>query len=123
MAQFRESALAVQRPENQFTVDKPVPGEVVITDINNPPKRPYKHQEYPKVMYHHGPGPISGRVIQVADKNEEKAAEKKGFKVEPSPNHDYSRVQAGRAAENMAAPNDRELTAAQLEKLDEHDPE
>lgn len=23
-------------------------------DLNNPPKAPYTHQEYPRVMYHHG---------------------------------------------------------------------
>lgn len=121
MAQFRDSSLALQNPENQFTVDKNQSPEPFISDINNPPQRRYKHQEYPKAMYHHD----SGRTLVVKDEKEEAAAKKKGFKEEPSPDHDYSRTQFGRVApEKAVAPEgERELTPEQLAELEEGDVE
>lgn len=130
MAQFKESADRVNVspvPPNHFAVDdKQFANEPFITDINNPPQKRYKHQEYPKILYGHE-GAHAGRVITIQPgpnaEKEEAAAKKKGFKEEPSPNHDYSRIRSGRAAEQTAAPPDRELTAEQLAKLDEEDPE
>lgn len=48
-------------------------------DINNPPKVPYVHQEFPRVMYHHGK-----REMRKANNAEEMAeALAAGWKKEP----------------------------------------
>ena len=48
-------------------------------DLNNPPKKPYVHQEYPRVMYHHGK-----RQMRVAKSPDEvHAAEAAGWQKEP----------------------------------------
>ena len=45
--------------ENHFTVDQ-TSSDVFITDINNPPRKPYNprdpQNEFPKMLYHHGNG-------------------------------------------------------------------
>ena len=103
---------------NSFTVDTPT---VEITDINNPPRRNYnphdpKH-EFPKMLYHHE----SGRVLNVNDAREQKAALKRGFNLKPSPGHDYSKVnQAGIAAVAAQGPKrEEEMSADELAALDE----
>ena len=103
---------------NSFTVDKP---EVVITDINNPPRQNYNphdaKNEFPKMVYHHE----SGRVLKVANDKEQKAAIKRGFDLKPSPNHDYSKVnRAGIAAlAEHGEKREEEMSAEELAALDE----
>jgi hypothetical protein len=81
-----------QAPPEQFMDSTLQPAAIV--DINNPkiPRAPY--QEFPKTVYHHK----TGHVLTVKDEDELKAQKKRGFKTEPSPNHDYSQIQHGRAA-------------------------
>ena len=106
--------------QNSFAVDKP---EVVITDINNPPRRNYNPfdpaNEFPKMLYHHE----MGRVLKVASAAEQKAALKRGFELKPSPTHDYSRVsRAGIApALTQVEKREEEMSAAELAALDEAD--
>jgi hypothetical protein len=124
MAQFRNSAEAIHGVTNSFAVDQPkFAAEPFIEDINNPPKRPYKHQEYPKTMYHHE----SGRVITIPAGEDapklEAAAKKKGFKNEPSPSHDYSHIRGGVASGQYNAPPNRELTAEQIAEMEDEDQE
>ncbi len=69
-----------------------------VIDINNPPKVPYKFQEFPTTVYHHK----TGHVKKVFNADELQAAKKRGFKSEPSPDHDYSHIQNGRAATKVA---------------------
>jgi len=109
-----------QSVRNSFTVDQP---EVAITDINNPPHRnfnPYAPEnQYPKMVYHHE----TGRVLKVASEKEEKAASKRGFKLKPSPDFDYSKVsRAGIAAKASTEPKrEEEMSAEELAALDEAD--
>jgi hypothetical protein len=50
-------------------------------DLNNPPKEPYKYQEFPKLVYHH-----EARTHKVVrSKAEEKAALDAGWLNEPFP--------------------------------------
>lgn len=121
MAQFRESSMAVQNPQNLFAVDKAQEPEPFIADINNPPQKRYKHQEYPKAMYHH----TSGRTLLIHDEKEEKIAAKQGFQEEPSPKHDYSRIQFGRVApaKQEAPAGERTMTAEELAALEAGDPQ
>ena len=105
---------------NSFTVDKPT---VEITDINNPPHHNYNpydpKNEFPKMVYHHE----SGRVLNVANEKEQKAALKRGFELKPSPDRDYSRVnRAGIAAQASSEPKrEEEMSAEELAALDEAD--
>lgn len=107
---------------NSFAVDKPA---VAIADINNPPRVPYNHRdpknEFPKMLYHHE----SGRVLTVKDAKEQKAAMKRGFALEPSPGHDYSKVsRAGIAAVADHGPKrEEEMSGEELAALDEADKE
>ena len=83
MAQTQQSVHGVRTiTENHFTVDQPS-NDVFITDINNPPRKPYNprdpQNEFPKMLYHHG----NGRVLKVANEKEEKAALKRDFKLAP----------------------------------------
>ena len=74
MAQTQQSVHGVRTiTENHFTVDQPST-DVFITDINNPPRKPYNphdpKNEFPKMVYHHG----NGRVLKIeANEKEEKA--------------------------------------------------
>lgn len=109
-----------QSVRNSFTVDKP---EVEITDINNPPHKNYNPHapanQYPKMLYHHE----NGRVLKVASDKEEKAATKRGFKLKPSQDFDYSKVsRAGVAAKASNEPKrEEEMSAEELAALDEQD--
>jgi hypothetical protein len=104
--------------QNSFTVDKPT---VEITDINNPPHRNYNphapENEYPKMLYHHE----TGRVLNVGNEKEQKAALKRGFNLKPSPGHDYSKVnRAGIAAPvEHGEKREEEMSAEELAALDE----
>ena len=115
-----ESMSPAQTVRNSFTVDKP---EVEITDINNPPRRPYNphdpKNEFPKVLYHHE----SGRVLKVENEKEQKAAHKRGFELKPSPAHDYSKItRAGVAAVADHAPKrEEEMSAEELAAMDEEE--
>jgi hypothetical protein len=74
---------------NNFAVDYSQGDNVV--DINNPPKKRYVHQEFPRMVYHH----TSGHVLNVKNKRELALALKKGFDLQPSPDRDYSKVKSG----------------------------
>lgn len=106
--------------ENHFTVDQPS-NDIFITDINNPPRKPYNprdpQNQYPKMLYHHG----NGRVLQVASEKEEKAALKRGFDLKPSPDYDYSKVNrnSGIAAKAAVRPVEETMSAEELAALDE----
>lgn len=112
----------MQQVHNSFAVDQPVT-ESAITDINNPPRKNYNpfdpKNEFPKMVYHHE----TGRVLNVADAKEQKAALKRGFKLEPSPGHDYSKVsRAGIASKASNEPKrEEEMSAAELAALDAAD--
>ena len=105
---------------NSFTVDQPT---VEIADINNPPRKNYNphdpKNEFPKMLYHHE----TGRVLNVANEKEQKAALKRGFDLRPSPDHDYSKVsRAGIAAKASSEPKrEEEMSAEELAALDEAD--
>jgi len=50
-------------------------------DLNKPPVEPYRHQEFPKAMHHHG-----DRVTRiVASADEQKILEAQGFETKPYP--------------------------------------
>ena len=118
-----ETMPTVQSVRNSFTVDQPTTDGPAITDINNPPRRPYNpydpKNQFPKMLYHHE----SGRVLKVEDEKEQKAAQKRGFKIEPSSAHDYSKVtRAGIAAKSTTGPKrEEEMSAEELAALDEAD--
>ena len=123
MAQTQQSVHGVRTiTENHFTVDQPST-DVFITDINNPPRKPYNphdpKNQYPKMLYHHG----NGRVLKVANEKEEKAALKRDFKLAPSPDYDYSKVNqnSGIAAKAIHAPREESMSAEELAALDEED--
>ena len=115
-----KSMTPVTPVRNSFTVDKPT---VEITDINNPPHKNYNpydpKNQYPKMLYHHE----TGRVLQVANEKEEKAALKRKFDLKPSPDHDYSKVsRAGVAPKADHGPKrEEEMSAEELAALDEAD--
>jgi hypothetical protein len=123
-ALFEESMSPAQTVRNSFSVDQPT---VEITDINNPPRRPYNphdpKNEFPKVLYHHE----TGRVLHIAAgpnaEKEQKAALKRGFELKPSPAHDYSKItRAGIAAVAEHAPKrEEEMSAEELAAMDEAD--
>ncbi len=87
--------LAVNAQRAQAAAEKLSKPQVI--DINNPPREPYIHQEFPRAMYHHR----TGHVITVQDEKEMAARKRYGFKLEPSPNHDYSQVTHGIAAKKV----------------------
>ena len=123
MAQTQQSVHGVRTiTENHFTVDQPS-NDVFITDINNPPRKAYNprdpQNQYPKMLYHHG----NGRVLKVANEKEEKAALKRDFKLAPSPDYDYSKVNqnSGIAAKAIHAPREESRSAEELAALDEED--
>jgi hypothetical protein len=60
-------------------------------DLNNPPKVPYYHQEFPKIVYHK-----DGRILTVDSPEGQEQAEKDGFALKPFEKHDYSHVINGR---------------------------
>ncbi len=56
-------------------------GKIQEFDLNNPPKQPYTHQEFPRVMYHHGK-----HITRIAkDAEEMDAAISAGWSKEPFP--------------------------------------
>ena len=123
MAQTQQSVHGVRTiTENHFTVDQPS-NDVFITDINNPPRKAYNphdpKNQYPKMLYHHG----NGRVLKVANEKEEKAALKRDFKLAPSPDYDYSKVNhnSGIAAKAIHTPREESMSAEELAALDEED--
>lgn len=52
-------------------------------DLNNPPRKPYLHQEYPKTMYNHETG--ANVVVQNADAEEKAIAESWSVSSVPIP--------------------------------------
>jgi hypothetical protein len=61
--------------------DRTQQGGIKEFDLNNPPKTPYTHQEFPRLVYHHGK-----RVHRVAHTSEDLAAAlEAGWKKEPFP--------------------------------------
>ena len=123
MAQTQQSVHGVRTiTENHFTVDQPS-NDIFITDINNPPRKAYNprdpQNQYPKMLYHHG----NGRVLKVANEKEEKAALKRDFKLAPSPDYDYSKVNqnSGIAAKAIHAPREESMSAEELAAMDDGD--
>ena len=54
---------------------------MVEFDLNNPPTKPYRHQEYPKSMHHH-----DKRVVKIANSIDEQILlEAKGYQEAPFP--------------------------------------
>lgn len=87
---------------NNFAVDYSQGDNVV--DINNPPRKRYVHQEFPRMVYHHD----SGHVLTVNNPKELKLAIKKGFQLEPAADRDYSKVKSGFVAPMKAHGEPRE---------------
>ena len=54
-------------------------GKIKEFDLNNPPKVPYTHQEYPRVMYHHE----SRRMKLAHNQTDVAEAEARGWSKEP----------------------------------------
>jgi hypothetical protein len=68
------------------------------------------------VVYHHE----SGRVLRVDDEKQHKAALKHGFKNEPSPSHDYSKMRGDFAArKEVREVKPEEMSAKELLALEE----
>jgi hypothetical protein len=65
----------------------------------------------------------SGRTLKVSDAKELKAATKRGYQLEPSPTHDYSKMsRAGIAAKaESTEKREEEMSAEELARLDEED--
>lgn len=59
--------------------DKRNPRMVREFDLNNPPKEPYRHQEFPKIVYHHG----KRKHVAVHDAAQQAKALEAGYKIEP----------------------------------------
>jgi hypothetical protein len=89
--------------------------ESPIVDINKPNIPRALYQEFPKTLYNHK----SGHVVTVKDEKEEAARKKQGFKKEPSPNHDYSQINASRAAKKSSDPEEENLPALEVEDEEE----
>ena len=112
--------------ENHFTVDQPS-SDVFITDINNPPRKPYNprdpQNEFPKMLYHHGNGKVLKIEAGPDAKKQENALLKKGFKLTPSPDYDYSKVNrnSGIAAKAAVRPAEETMSAEELAAMDEGD--
>jgi len=99
---------------NSFAVDFQAGNNVV--DINNPPKQRYVHQEFPKHVYDHE----TGRVLEVKDEREQKAALKKGFKLEPALDRDYSKItRSGNVAPTKPPAPEPILSDAEILAADE----
>lgn len=73
-------------------------------DLNNPKVERYVHQEFPKMVYHHG----ERKNAIVRDRKEEQAHLEKGFKNEPYPNE----------APAAAAAQPAESEAEEIARLD-----
>jgi hypothetical protein len=110
-----EEPLAMQgtRPiQNHFAVDTPT--ETVV-DVNNPPQKRYRHQQFPQMVYHHQ----SGHVLIVQNAVELQAAQKRGFQEKPALDRDYSQVRAGHAAPmKQVAPREVALSASDLAEVE-----
>lgn len=52
-------------------------------DLNNPPKVPYRHQEFPKVVYMHGPDGNFNDAMNVKNKAELDEALADGWSLSP----------------------------------------
>jgi hypothetical protein len=94
------SAEQKQELLNLLLTDAPTGREI---DLNKPVIVPYRHKEFPRMIYHHD----SGHTLEIAagpnaDK-ELKAALKKGFQLKPAPGRDYSQVKRGIAPLASAA--------------------
>ena len=113
-SEFEEPMNETRVVPNTFAVDYQAGNTVV--DINNPPQKRYVHQEFPKMLYDHE----SGRVLQVKDEKEMKAALKKGFQVKPAPDRDYSKVtRSGSVAPSKPEPPEPILSDEDLLAADE----
>lgn len=108
-AQLLDELLRSTRTAREIDLSKPV-----VLPYN--PRDPRNH--FPQLVYQHD----SGHVLTVSDDKQLKAAQKRGYKTEPSPSHDYSKIKNGVAAVKAAAPaREEELSAAELAELDEAD--
>ncbi len=128
-----EEEKETEMSNNSFAVDKlsAADREALLTalmrerpagreiDLSKPVVGRYVHQEYDKMLYHHG----SGHVLVVRDAREEAAAAKRGYVTEPSPNHDYSKLSGSNhaALKLNATREETPLSAAELVALDEQD--
>jgi len=82
-----------------------------VIDLSKPIIVPYRigdpKNDFPRLVYHHK----NGKTLTVANDAELEAAKKDGFKLEPSPNHDYSLLQNGVAMTKAAAKRHRDRIA------------
>lgn len=91
-------------------------------DLGKPVIVPYRvgdpRNNWPRMVYHHE----SGHVLKVKDEKELKAAAKRGFQEQPSPDHDYSKVRNNIAArKEVSAPREESMSAEELADLDAED--
>lgn len=89
-------------------------------DLSKPIIRPYNPRDpknaFPRMVYHHD----SGHTLTVANEKQLNAAKKHGYKLEPSPDHDYSKLPNGYASVKAAAePRPEDIFAEDL--VDEED--
>lgn len=69
----------VQQVHNVFTADNMQVSEPFISDINNPPHKVYRHQEFPCMIYAEGKKP---RIVQ--DAKERDKAIGQGWSLKPA---------------------------------------
>jgi hypothetical protein len=90
-------------------------------DLSKPVTPRYQYKELPRLVYHHD----TGAVLQVNDPAQLKAALKRGYQLEASPKHDYSKLSGANIAPLKADGPAREqaLSADELAALDAADEE
>lgn len=84
-----------------------------LHDIHNPPKEPYKHQEFPKLVYAAPKGDKHPHESykQVNDESELKAALKAGFSEKPV----YPEAEEAKDDESFSDPKPRKSKKAKEE--------
>jgi hypothetical protein len=91
-------------------------GKIREFDLNNPPKLPYSHQEFPKVVYHHG----ERRHKKVHSAQEHKAHLADGWKNDAYPADESNEPELDPATAAEVAAVDEylaKLRAAELAKI------
>lgn len=76
-----------------------------IHDLNNPPKEPYVHQEYPRLVYHHG----NRQYLRVDTQVDHEEALRRGFNNEPFP-AEAPEIELDAASASEAAELDKKLS-------------
>lgn len=88
-------------------------------DLNAPVLVRVPHQEFPRMVYHHG----SGRVAVANNVEEFAIAQKRGFQAQPAPNRDYSKISlSGIAAiQQEAEEREKELSDEEIAALEQQE--